>query len=143
MKSVRWFVCLLGFTAWWLGAAYAGGTMGTDEVIPLLKQQPALYEHLSTTLEFSSAAWAQRIGHVGRDRLAGARVAPYEFNARRKGHRGDWEFRLIVEAETTYFDEVGRKVTHFDGVRFEEKLIGVRIELLESETPPSEDSPKK
>jgi hypothetical protein len=107
--------------------SHATGSMGTDEVLIIIKQNTNLYKSLDQAFDFSPGAVGMRIGNVGDARLGGARVAPYEFYARPKGSTGDWIFTIIVEADTKYFKKSGEVATIFDGEVIKETLIGVRI----------------
>ena len=121
-----------------VGHAYALGSLSTDDVIPILRQNSTLYDCLVKTFDFSKGAVGRRIGNVGEAHLGGARVAPYEFNARPKGSTGPWIFLIVVEADTKYFKKNGETATLFDGEVIKETLTGVRIEPLKQENPPNQ-----
>ena len=103
------------------------GSLDTEEVIIVLKQNAPLYKSLDEAFEFSKGAVGSRIGNVGDAKLGGTRVGPYEFYARPKGTNGDWIFKIIIETEIKYYKKDGQVATLFDGEVVQEKLTSVRI----------------
>jgi hypothetical protein len=69
----------------WPLTSVGGGTLEFAQVEQLLREQPATYRWLATTLVFPSAAYAEiRLGtHF--PALGGARIGPYSFFAERRG----------------------------------------------------------
>ena len=115
-----------------LGSARADGSIDTSEVMPLLKQDTNLYNFVVATFDLIGTAWAPRIGSIINEDLGGARIAPYSIRAKRKGSKGDWEFILYIDAETSYYNAIGKVVSLEEGKSIKEKLIGIRLVSIHS-----------
>src|SRR5689334_5012823 len=79
-------------------AAIGGGSMGTDELLPLLRQQPEVYAAIQAGIELSDSAFAEtRVGsHV--EALGGARVGPYSVRGKVRGTGEPVEVVLCTHA---------------------------------------------
>jgi hypothetical protein len=86
--------------------AYAGGTIGLEEVFPLLRQKPALAEFVFSTLEVRDSGWAAvRIGSHHKH-LGG--MGPYSFAARRKGSSGGFDLEFVICTRPAFLDRDGQ-----------------------------------
>lgn len=76
----------------------AGGTLGTEELRPLLQQQPGVHEALTSSMNLAETAYAEvRLGsHFAH--LGGARVGPYTIKATVRQSRKDIEVVLCTKA---------------------------------------------
>jgi hypothetical protein len=110
-----------------LPSLFAGGSFATEQVLPLLKQNPELYDFVTRNLELESGGWAVRIGSRVNPDLGGARIAPYSIRVRPKGSTGPWQFLLDIEAETVFLDQSGKDVPLEEGKTIKEILTGIRL----------------
>lgn len=93
--------------------ATAGGTIGLGEVLPLLRQKPALADLVFSALALRDSGWAAiRIGSQQKH-LGGARFGPYTFAARRRGSSGEFDLEAVICTTATFLDRDGRR-TEFD-----------------------------
>lgn len=104
----------------------ATGSMGTDEIMPLLKQNPELFRLITESLELSPGASGSRIGQSVNSRLGGTRVAPYYLRAKPKG-AADWTYDVRIDADVVYLDDNGKIVDLLEAHSFREKLTGITI----------------
>lgn len=65
--------------------ARAEGSFATDDVMPLLQQNPALYQFVTETFDLDSQGLAIRIGSNVSEGLGGASIAPYSLRVKKKG----------------------------------------------------------
>jgi hypothetical protein len=121
-------VLLLVFFVTFTSVARAVGSLGTEDIIPLLKQNKELFDYIAATLELSPGAAGSRIGQSVNPRLGGARVAPYYLFAKPKGAR-DWTFEIQTDAEVEYLDDKGHVVDLFDASAFRENFLGITIRI--------------
>jgi hypothetical protein len=96
-------------------------------LLPLLRQNKDLHDHLTRTLDIDTIGTAIRIGSIVNEDLGGARIAPYVIRAKPKGSSGSWVFFLEIEAETVFLDANGKAVPLEKGKAIREKLLGIKL----------------
>lgn len=107
----------------------AGGTLDTDELVPLLSQKPAVYAAILDSYELRDSAWAWvRFGDPYPN-LAGARLGPYEIEATTKqSHK---KVVIVLCTKATYFDAAGRTLSgtnEENATRVTETLTAVMLQ---------------
>ncbi len=107
------FACLSVLLAMLAAGARAGGSLESEKVIALLKQNRALWACLGDTMEFAPVAAGVRCGNHW-PYLGGARMAPYTLQARPKGEK-EYSILVTVECEQRFFDETGYELPMKDG----------------------------
>ena len=106
----------------------AGGTVSLGEIDPLLRQQPALREFLTTSLDLNDTVMAAIRFGPQFEHLNGGRMGPYMIEARPKGSKAGRPVELILCTEARFVDEAGRVVeSEVKATRVEEKLTAVMI----------------
>lgn len=115
------FVLLMAWLPTW---AFAGGSCPVEWMMPLLRQDPAVHQFVTSALHLDATGWAGRIGSRVNEDLGGARLAPYSIRAKPKGSTGPWLFLLIVEADAVFLDAEGKPVPLEQGKKIQEKLTG-------------------
>jgi hypothetical protein len=113
--------------------AFAGGSLPFSDLKELLAQQPVLAQFISEHLDVAEIGTGSRVGGRVNEELSGSRVAPYEFDAKPKGAKGDFTLMLVIEAETNFVDANGKKVRVEKGTRIEERFTGIRLRLPTAE----------
>lgn len=126
----------LGWIAILIAApAVAGSTLGTDELVPLLSQQPAVYAALRSGFVLSDSAWAEIRFGDSFPHLQGARLGPYHILAHARQSQQSVEVILCTRAQ--YFDKSGKILLGLArapaAVRVRETLLAVMLRQ------PSED----
>jgi hypothetical protein len=111
------------------GTAFAGGSLPFSDVKELLNQQPLLAQFIAEHLDVAEIGTAQRVGGRVNEELSGSRVAPYEFDAKPKGAKGDFTLMLVIEAETNFLDANGKKVRVEKATKIQERFTGIRLRL--------------
>ena len=126
MKKVAWVI------AFWLAIfaapSFAGGTLGTDQLVSLMRQKPAVYDALKKSLTFSESAWASvRFGDPWPN-LEGARMGPYQIEATIKGSKE--KVVVVLCTKPTYFDNSGHKLPDLTekAASFSEELTAVILQ---------------
>lgn len=114
------------------------GSLSTEDISPLLKQNAELFDLISSTLDLAPGAAGSRIGQSVNERLGGARVAPYYLLAKPKGAT-DWVFDMRVDADVTYLDANGAVTDLFGAYSYREALIGITLEIRKKEPNQSPD----
>jgi hypothetical protein len=126
MKKAAWVIAFALAVS--EAPSFAGGTLGTDQLVPLMEQKPAVYDALKKSLEFSDSAWAWvRFGDSW-PKLNGARMGPYEIEATVRGSK---EKALVVLCtKPTYFDSSDHKLPDLtdQAASFNEELTTVMLE---------------
>jgi hypothetical protein len=100
----------------------AGGSVGFEQVQPLLLEQPATYRWLVSTLRLPSSAFAQvRFASYFR-KLGGRRMGPYSFTAqtRESAHPGQVE---VVVCTTSRFVDAEDHVLQGDRIFSASRVI--------------------
>jgi len=118
------------------GPCLAGGTLGTDELKPLMQQQPDVYEALSSSLRLADSAFAEtrlgpRFKHLG-----GARAGPYTIKAALKQSRK--EVDVVLCTKVRYLDRDGSELPQGkaeEAARIDEKLSAVMLREPSSSRP--------
>jgi hypothetical protein len=113
--------------------AFAGGSLPFSDLKELLAQQPVLAKFISEHLDVAEIGTGSRVGGRVNEELSGSRVAPYEFNAKPKGAKGDFTLMLVIEAETSFLDANGKEVRVEKGTKIQERLTGIRLRLPTAE----------
>ena len=108
----------------------AGGTLEFAQVEKLLREQPATYRWLSSTLVFPSGAWAEiRLGsHF--PALGGVRIGPYSFIAERKGEGSASRVEVMVCTRYRFLDAngIGLPETQIEkATQIDEHLLAVLV----------------
>ncbi len=139
------FRCLVAFGfACGASPAFAGGSVDFDNVDRLLRQQPAVYQWLASSLVFPGTAYAEvRFGsHF--DHLAGGRMGPYSFLSRPKSGTADGDIRVVVCTVATFVDADGKPLPDdkmFAASRVDETLTTVQVQGASLNLPPATCSP--
>jgi hypothetical protein len=105
----------------------AGGTFPLKHLRPILEQEPALSQHLFSTLDFAEWGMSSRVGSTVNERLGGARLGPYRILAKPKGAAGDYIFEVVVYTKKTFLDGSGREVTLADASSIVERFDYLEI----------------
>lgn len=114
---------LAGLPAWVLG----GGSYPVEWMLPLIRQNPAIHQFVTSSLDLDAVGWATRIGSRVNEDLGGARLASYSIRAKPKGSTGPWLFLLVVEADAVFLDAESKPVPLEQGKRIKEKLTGIKL----------------
>jgi hypothetical protein len=106
----------------------AGGTLGTDELGPLLAQMPVVREFLRSSLRLSESAYSPI--RLGPDfvHLSGARTGPYEIDA--TAINDGKPLVVVLCTSIRYLDSKGHELPGArinQAVSIEEKLTGVML----------------
>lgn len=105
----------------------AGGSVELSDLQALVKQQPALWKFYTDRLDISPKGGGLRLGAEGIP-LRGYRVGPYEFPAKLKGSKGDYDLMIILTTDLYFLDSKGREVTDQKlAVKKEEMLISIGL----------------
>ena len=119
-------------------AAFAAGTVSFDQVRFVLMQNPDIGGPVVNAYDFQTTGIATRLGaHYGK--LAGARVGPYDFRARPKGSKGDYNVAVRICTTLTFLDSGGNllKKKH-DAAKVRETLQWVAVRRNGADAPPCE-----
>lgn len=113
--------------------AMAAGSCSWEDVQTLLAQAPQIRQYVESTLEVEPNGTAMRLGshYVN---LSGSRVAPYHFRAKPKGAEGSFQFQLVIDADLTVFDKMGKPLppqSFETAASFQEIFSAIRLEPLE------------
>ena len=99
------------------------------------RDEPAsLQAKIAAGFEFYRVGDASRIGYGDNPRLAGVRIGPYSFPARRKGSFGPYTHELRIETRIAFLDKAGREVLCQKAVDVREDVTAITIRPL----PPAE-----
>ncbi len=109
--------------------ALAGGSLPFSDLKELINQQPLLAQFIAEHLDVAEIGTGQRVGGRVNEELAGSRVAPYEFDAKPKGEKGDFTLLLVIEAETNFLDANGKKVRMEKAAKIQERFTGILLRL--------------
>ena len=88
---------------------FAGGSITLDDLQPLLNQQPKLWRFFQEHFDISPHGGGMRLGKDWGE-LQGARVAPYEFEAKMKGDTGPYDLKITIETNGWYYDANGKEM---------------------------------
>ena len=114
----------------WPGASFAGGSLDFAQVEQLLREQPATYRWLSTTLVFPSGAYAEvRLGPHFRA-LGGARIGPYSFLAERRGASPTSRVEVTACTRYRFLDAQGVELPESDiekATKIDEHLLAILV----------------
>jgi len=115
MKRIAF--CLACASATTARLCNAGGTLSTAEILPLLQQQPAVYEALVDAFTLHDSAFAENRFGNHFENLAGARLGPYEIEATsKKSHK---KMTIVVCTKATYHYPPGKEIKENPHVRAE------------------------
>lgn len=107
--------------------ALGGGSVQLSDIQPLLNQQPLLWKFFEDHFEISENGGGLRLGSEGIP-LRGYRVGPYEFPAKFKGAKGDYDLKVTITTDLYFLDAQGKEVTdEMQAVKKEEVLTGIRL----------------
>src|ERR1043165_7957035 len=113
-----------------LAPAWAGGSLETDELTPLLRQRSKEIAAIKAEYELSDAAFADiRFGNHF-THLDGARAGPYVVRLHRRAAAEPRERALRICTKIRYFDPQGRQLSEpkmFDAVRFQETITMILL----------------
>jgi len=114
----------------WPGASIGGGTLDFAKVEQLLREQPATYRWLSTTLVFPSSAYAGvRLGsHF--PAIGGAHIGPYSFLAERRGAGPTSRIEVTVCTRYRLLDAQGVELPESDlekATKIDEHLLAILV----------------
>lgn len=109
--------------------ALAGGTLGSEELDALLKQQPDVREFLTSTLKLSDSAYAEvRLGEHFKN-LGGARIGPYTIQA--KSLKDGRSIEVVLCTHTRFLDDNWKELPE-DRIetasKIDEKLVAVLLQ---------------
>lgn len=125
---IRWFLGILGLAA--PGLCGAGGSVEFSVVDQLIRQQPAIYGWLSSSLVLPDTAFAEvRFGPHFKH-LSGGRMGPYTFMAKPRASRSTREIEVTICTNARFLDKSGKQLLDSnieDAVRLEEKLASVQV----------------
>ncbi|MEO6279966.1 MAG: hypothetical protein ABIP59_19355 [Roseateles sp.] len=111
--------------------ALAFGTLGTDDLLPLLQQRPKQMAEVRAAYELSDSAFAEtRLGSHFRH-LSGARIGPYTVQLHRRAALEPRERQLLICTKTRFLDRKGRELRQdaiFDAVRVKEEITTMLIQ---------------
>ena len=85
----------------------AGGSVELEELRELLQARQQEWADLQSVYEIAPAGDAGRFGREWQH-LAGGRIGPYEFRARKRNAPTGFTHRLVIETAMTFFDSEGR-----------------------------------
>lgn len=115
----------------------AGGTLGTDELSPLIAQMPVIRDLLYSSVILSDSAYAEvRLGPHFK-KLGGARMGPYSIEAKSK--KDGSTLVVILCTKVRFLSSSGKELPEARieaAESIEEKLTGVM--LRQDEHAPSE-----
>lgn len=114
------------------GLCAAGGTLGTEELEPLMAQKPNVYAAITSSLVLSESALAEtRLGsHF--PHLGGARIGPYTIRATTQDGRS---IEVVLCTSYRLLDGKGRPVSEAmleSAETIDERLEAVLIQELQS-----------
>ena len=99
---------LLGLTA---QLASAGGTLGFEEIVPILRENPAIWAQLEAEYLLPESAFGEiRLGPHFK-RLSGARTGPYTFLAEKRGQKENLKTQVLVCTDVQFISASGRVLT--------------------------------
>jgi hypothetical protein len=109
-------------------SSFAGGSLGSDELLPLLAQKPEIRDAILSSLVLSDSAFGEvRLGsHF--THLGGERLGPYTIRAKVK--QSGKPIQLVLCTTSRFLSQSGRPLSEddmFDAVRVEEKLDFVML----------------
>lgn len=109
-------------------SSFAGGSLGTDELLPLLAQKPEIRDAVLSSLVLLDSAFGEvRLGsHF--TYLGGERLGPYTIRA--KVQQSGKPIQLVLCTTSQFLSQSGRPLSEddmFDAVRVEEKLDFVML----------------
>ncbi len=109
-------------------ASPAGGTVGLDDVDPLLRRRPTLRSFLISSLDLENTVMAAvRLGpHF--EHLGGARVGPYLLEGKPKGSKDADPLEVVLCTHVRFLDADGKvPVDETKATRIDEQLSVVMI----------------
>jgi len=113
--------------------ALATGSCSWEDVQTLLAQAPQIRQYVESSLDIEPSGTAMRLGsHYAN--LSGSRVAPYHFRAKPKGAEGSFQFQLVIDADLTLFDPMGKALppqSFETAASFQEIFSAIRLEPLD------------
>lgn len=111
----------------------AGGTVGLDDIEPLLRQKPALREFVRSAFDLDATVMAAIRFGPQFEHLSGGRMGPYMVEARPRGSLGRPPIELVLCTEARFLDEHGRVVqSEMTAHRVEETLTAVMLREIGS-----------
>ena len=109
-----------------------GGSIVLSEVQPLLKQQPVLWKFFTDHFDISPNGCGLRLGQPGIP-LRGSRVGPYEFPAKFKESKGDYDLKIIIKTDLYFMDKEGNNTSdEMAATEKEEVLTDVAVAPMKS-----------
>ncbi|MDR3570503.1 MAG: hypothetical protein P4L43_20965 [Syntrophobacteraceae bacterium] len=91
--------------------ARAGGSFSfTDDLLPILREQPLIATWLTASLDFDDTGDAVRIGENVMPQFGGQRIGPYVILAKPKGASGPFTMEVTVETEMVCKNKSGQVV---------------------------------
>lgn len=116
------------------GLANAGGSASWQDAEEILSQAPQIRDHLLRSLDISEVGGATRFGRHF-EHLGGARIGPYQFEAKPRGASGDFQFLLVIETAATFLDGSGGVLGENDEIEkatdFREQFVSASLQPLE------------
>lgn len=109
-------------------SGFAGGSLGTDELLPLLAQKPEIRDAILSSLVLSDSAFGEV--RLGSDftHLGGERLGPYTIRAKVK--QSGKPIQIVLCTTRQFLSQSGRPLSEndmFDAVRVDEKLDFVML----------------
>ena len=121
--------CALGLTG---GLVHADGSVSfAQDILPLMKERPTFERFIRETFKVTDTGWGVRIGNEAMPHLGGARMGPYQFQARWLSPAGEVPVTLVIDTEAHFFDRAGRDVTDGDlaqATSLKETFTSIEIE---------------
>lgn len=132
MLGPRRLLALIAMAALPGAPTWAGGSLGTDELAPLLRQRPQEIAAIRKDHRLSDSAFAQvRFGSHFKH-LGGARMGPYEVQLYPRASGEARERVLWICTQARFLDRGGREIAQIDdailhAVRVKETVTSVQV----------------
>lgn len=108
--------------------ALAEGSFSFEaDLMPILKQKPAIAKWLTGSLDFDDSGDALRIGDNVMPQFGGRRVGPYVILAKPKGASGPCTLEVTVETDMICKNKSGKVVDCAKARTMEEKFCSVTV----------------
>ena len=119
-------------------AALAAGTVSFDQVRFVLMQNPDIGGPVVGAYDFQTTGIATRLGPAY-GKLSGARIGPYDFRARPKGSKGDYNVAVRICTTRTFLDAGGNLLKNkHDAAKVRETLKWVTVRRNGADAPECE-----
>jgi hypothetical protein len=86
----------------------------SQDILPLMKERPMFERFIQETFKVTDTGWGIRIGNEAMPHLGGARMGPYQFQARWLSPAGEVPVTLVIDTEPHFFDAAGHDISDGD-----------------------------